>query len=207
MAFQRDYVLRIIEMMGDVFRKLGEMLDERERMQALDRICRDQCGLSLQAAFALKEDTVKELLPPQTLFLLSEITYMQAEWQADEADRDAHYYRALRLLSALSGEDAVCEARHQRLQELMQRCREDLTAADYLACARFFMAGGKFDDGEDAVFHAVEAAGNEPGEYLLAGRALLIEILSLSDQALVLGGLPRNEVFDAIHDLEKWEKA
>jgi len=35
----------------------------------------------------------------------------------------------------------------------------------------------------------------------------LIGLLSLSDRALILGGLPRDEVFEAINDLEKWEKA
>ena len=63
MAFQRDYVLRIIEMMGEFFRKIGERMDRREQLLALDEMCRDQCGLSLKAAFALKEETVQDLLP------------------------------------------------------------------------------------------------------------------------------------------------
>ena len=38
MAFQRDYVLRMIEMMGEFFRRICEKMDRRERMQALDQI-------------------------------------------------------------------------------------------------------------------------------------------------------------------------
>ena len=89
----------------------------------------------------------------------------------------------------------------------MSICESELTAADYMDCARFFMAGGKYDDGEDAIFVAVEISGEQRREYMIQGKALLIDLLHLPDQALVLGGLPRDEVFEAINDLEKWEKA
>lgn len=208
MAFQRDYVLRIIEMMGDFFRKIGERMDRREQLQALDEMCRDQCGLSLKAAFALKEETVQDLLPEQTRFMLSEITYLQSMLLSDEDARQAHFLRALRLLSALWEEENICEARYGRLLELMESCDAELQAQDYLNCARFLMAAEKLDDGEDAIFHAVEMAQeDEKREYIISGKALLIGLLSFSDRALILGGLPRDEVFQAINDLEKWEKA
>ena len=90
----------------------------------------------------------------------------------------------------------------------MESCDAELQAQDYLNCARFLMAAEKLDDGEDAIFHAVEMAQeDEKREYIISGKALLIGLLSLSDRALILGGLPRDEVFQAINDLEKWEKA
>ena len=115
--------------------------------------------------------------------------------------------RTLRILSSLSAEENVCFCRWARLKEMMDRCDENMLAADYMDCARFFIAAEKYDDAEDAIFHGAELAGTQRKAYILQGKALLIDLLRLSDQALVLGGLPRNEVFGAINDLEKWEKA
>ena len=207
MAFQRDYVLRMIEMMGEFFRRICEKLDQREKMQALDQICRDQCGLSLEAALALKEDSIKELLPAQTLFLLSEIIHMQAEILPEGEEKQARDLRALRILSSLYEEENVCVCRHDRLKELMDRCAENLLPSDYLDCAQFFMAGEQYADGEDAIFYALELAGEERAGYIQQGKVLLGELLCLSEHALVLGGLSKEEVTDAINDLEKWEKA
>ena len=206
MAFQRDYVLRLIEMMGEFFRRLGDMLDEKEQARALDDACREQCGFSMEAACSLSMETIEDLLPPQGILILSELTYMRARIIArDEEKKGALFLRALRLLSALSGEEALCVERSARLKELMDACQDDLTAEDYLRCARFFMAGEHFDHGEDALFLAVEAA-EDKHYYVLQGRALLRALLLLPDGTLTPGGLPRAEVLRAIDDLEMWEK-
>lgn len=206
MAFQRDYVLRMIEMMGEFFRRLGDLLDEKEQMRALNDACREQCGLSLDAALALSVETLEGLLPPSGLMMLSELSYLQSQLPArDEEKRQALLLRTLRLLCALSGEEALCLERSARLRELMDACENDLTAEDYLACARFFMAGEHFEQGEDALFLGAEIA-RDPRVYVLQGVALLRRLLLLSDSVLITGGLPREDVLRAINDLEAWEK-
>lgn len=205
MAFQRDYVLRMIEMMGEFFRRLGELLDERERISALDGACREQCGLSLDAAFALSEETLEGLLPPHGLLMLSELHYLQAQFTLrDEEKRQGLLLRALRLLSALSSEETLCLERSERLKELMDGCADILTEEDYLRCARFFMAGEHFDHGEDALFLGVEIARNRD-VYILQGVALLRRLLLLPDSTLIPGGLSRADILRAIDDLEAWE--
>lgn len=207
MAFQRDYVLRMIEMMGELFRRLGDLMDEKERIRALDAVCRDQCGLSLDAALALREETITALLPPRGLLSLSELSYLQAQCTArDEERRQALLLRTLRLLCSLYGEEVLCVERSLRLRELMDACADALSAEDYLGCARFFIAGEHFDYAEDAIFLAVEAA-RDRHVCVLQGVALLRGLLLLSDSVLTPGGLPREDVLRAIDDLEAWEKA
>ena len=76
MAFQRDYVLRLIERMGEFFRRLCEMADDAEKKKKLDSACRDQCGLSLDAALKHEIDgwgcNIKEAMGGEVLvsFLL-----------------------------------------------------------------------------------------------------------------------------------------
>ena len=209
MAFQRDYVLRLIEMMGDFFRRLGEMIDEKEQTRALDGACREQCGLSMEAACALSEQTVEELLPPQGILMLSELTYAQAMVTArDEEKKAALLLRTLRLLCMLWEEETLCAERAPRLKELMDACGDLLTPEDYLACARFLMAGEHFDWGEDAVFLSVEEAPAEDKHYyILQGVALFRGLLTLPDGTLAPGGLPRAEVLRAIDDLQAQEQA
>ena len=39
-VFQRDYILRMIEMMGDLMRRVKELMDELARMRLLEEACR-----------------------------------------------------------------------------------------------------------------------------------------------------------------------
>ena len=207
MAITHDYVMRLIERMGEFFRRLAERIDRRDQAREMDEMCRDQCGLSLEAACSLSLETVVSLLPAQGVFVLSELTWGRAQLMAEsEEERGSLLLRSLRLLSSLSGEEPVCIARCTRLRELMDACEDSLTADDYLCCARFFMAGEHFDDGEDAAFMAVESA-DEPETYIRQGIELFRELLTLPDGTLVPGGLLREDVIRAINDLESWEQA
>ena len=54
--FQRDYILRMIEMMGDLMRRVKELMDELARMRLLEEACRRQCGLPLSALETLSTE-------------------------------------------------------------------------------------------------------------------------------------------------------
>ena len=205
MAFQKDYVLRLIEMMGDFLRRLKMIGQEWQRDMEINMLCRDQCGLSLDAAEGLSEETLMELLPPRGLLTLSELMYLRAEAVAmDELARQRLYLRTLRLLSSLHEEETLCEERGVRLRKLMDLCGEEMEISDYLSCARFFLSGERLTDCEDAIFMAVELA-REPGDVIREGRGLLMAMLQLPDSALILAGMPRQDVIRAIEDLEAWE--
>lgn len=207
MAIQRDYILRLIEMMGEFFRRLAEIADEWERGRELNDACRDQCGLSLDAAMTLSDETLMGLLPPRALLTLSEITYLKAKSIAmDEIEREQLYLRTLRLLASLHEEETLCEARGMRLRELMDACAEQMEAADYLSCARFFLSGVRLEDCEDAVFMAVELK-SDPSFCIQQGKEIFQEMLHLPESVLLPGGMTRDDVKSAMDDLEAWGKA
>lgn len=205
MAFQRDYVLRLIEMMGEFFRRLKKITRGAERHLALNIACREQCGMSLDAALALSDETLEQLLPPRGLLILSELLYLRARtMDLHPMDRDGVLLRTLRLLSSLYAEEALCAERSPRLKELMQACAADLTEEDYLRCARFFLAGDYLEDCEDAIFNGLELA-RDPADAIAQGKEMLESMLLLPDSTLIPAGMPREDVFSALNDLEAWE--
>ena len=201
MIVQKDYVLRMIEMMGDFFRQLGDMLDEKERLDALNAACREYCGMSLEAAHRLDLLSIGELLTPKAVFVMSEIFYLEARVRRVSDEEKAEIFLpAARLLASLSEESELCALRSQRLKEMMGECGDLLTSDDYIAAAKFFSAGEHFDFAEDSVFLAVETAEDVP-YYVLQGRAVLCQMLTLPDLTLTAGGLPRADVERALDDL------
>ena len=204
MIVQKDYVLRMIEMMGDFFRALGDMIDEREQLNALNAACREYCGMSVEAAHRLEPRSVGELLPPKAVFVLSEIFYLEARVRRVSDERKAEIFLpAARLLASLSEESELCALRAERLREMTAACDDMMTSDDFFACAKFFSAGERFDLAEDAVFHAAERASDVPYA-ILQGRAVLMNMLTLPDLTLTAGGLPRAEVTRAIDDLSQF---
>lgn len=207
MAFQRDYVLRMIEMMGDLLRRLKHLGTDLLRRVELDDACRDQCGMPLDVAAELSRETLMELLPPRALFMLSELMYLRlSTTEMDEETRLRWKLHILRLLSALHEEETLCEERGGRLRELMDECSDEMLPEDYLNCARFFLAGEHLTDCEDAIFMAVEMARDKQA-CILQGKEMLQIILHLPDTTLIPGGMNRDEILAAIEDLETWEKA
>ena len=47
MDFERDYILRLIHMLGDLMRRLAERMDDRERGRMLDEAAHRHCGMGL----------------------------------------------------------------------------------------------------------------------------------------------------------------
>ena len=76
--FQRDYILRMIEMMGDLMRRVKELMDELARMRLLEEVCRRQCGLPLSALETLSTESLTELLSPTPRLFASELIYLRA---------------------------------------------------------------------------------------------------------------------------------
>ena len=205
MIVQKDYVLRMIEMMGEFFRRLGDMLDEKERLSALNAACREYCGMTLEAARGLDLASIGELLTPKAVFVLSEIFYLEARVRrVSDEEKAEMMLPAARLLASLSEESELCALRAVRLKEMLSACAELLTSDDYIAAARFFSAGEHFDFAEDAVFLAAECARDVP-YFVLQGRAVLAQMLTLPDSTLTAGGLPRGDVARALDDLMKME--
>ena len=205
MYFEKDYILRVIEMIGQFLSRLKEKTLLADQLAELDQLCREHVGLTLEAGRTLSEDTLHDLLDHQAVFILSEVLYIDSamiDWtDRDQADESA--MKSLRLLASLYEEDELAELRSQRLKELSTRLREYMSAADYLDCARFFLNGGFYSDTEDMVFLAVENASDGEKEYYRThGLSLLYNMRVLPDDTLLPGGMSRAEINESIVDLQ-----
>ena len=104
--FERDYIMRMIQMMGDFFRRIADMVDDRERALLIDAQARQHCGMPLATAEALEPDMLAELLPPAQRFVMSELLHTKGRACASlpAAHREALLLQSLRLLSTLNGD-------------------------------------------------------------------------------------------------------
>ena len=104
MDFEKDYILRLIQMLGDLMRRL---LDDQQRDRMLNDVCREWCGMGLEAGERLAPEALCDLLAPEPRLVMAELL-------ADKADAitlpaytaDDLRLRALRLLASLHAHGA-----------------------------------------------------------------------------------------------------
>ena len=200
MMFERDYILRMIQMMGDWLRRLAELLSDLERMRFLGELCRRHCGMTLKAAEALSDESLVSLLDPEPRFLLSELIYLHAaQTTCDDEQAQALLAKSLRLLLSLSGEGELCEQRAARLGDLKEQTLPLLTAEELMACAGFLVNGERYDLAEDAAFQAIERAEPSRQTALLSQALALMErAAAASPQALALCGMTPDELAESV---------
>lgn len=202
--FQRDYILRMIEMMGDLARRVAQLMDELEYLHQLDKESRLHCGLPLKALEELSFESLRDMLAPEARLYASELIYLRAmersmQWEA----RDELLLKSLRLLATLSEEGVLCEVRAPRLRELKQQLLPLLTAEDLAACAMFFSSGGAFDEMEDALFQALERLPSPEERLALVGKGaeLLRQAANATEETLAHCGMTREELLEAAEEL------
>ena len=209
MFFQKDYVLRMIEMMGDFMRRIGEMLDDTHRLRLLDDASREHCGMDISAAGKLSVESVIDLLAPQPRLMMAEILYIQAMQTSlpDEA-REQLLYRSARLLLSLREESLLCELRQDRLKYCLMEAQALFTPRDRMDAAAFFMMAEQFGLGEDQLYQALDEASLEEYPQLLKeGLSLLEGCLAVPQSRLEAGGLPYSEVLESLNTLKKRREA
>lgn len=178
--FQRDYILRLIELMSNLSQRVSELMDELRQMRLLDNGCRRYCGLPLAAIEALHSDSLIELLAPSARLFASELLYTRAT--LSQPNGEELKLKSLRLLASMYTEGLLCELHALRLKVLKQELLNELTADDLMACAEFFFQGGEYADMKDAIFRAIEVSGTierrrhtERGVTLLTSAAVASE--------------------------------
>ena len=204
MSYQRDYVLRLIQMMGDLMRRLTEKLENRERMAMLDERSRELCGMPLAVAEELDAQSLIEMLLPLPRLVMSELLYMKAQTcELPIGDAEDLAYKTLRLLASLHGEPQLCDLRADRLQTLKQALFDQLTASELMNCARFFAQAERYDYMEDALFQALA---RETGAQWLTDReegvAMLRRACAATQQTLALCNMTGSELRASAHELE-----
>ncbi|MDD3213089.1 MAG: DUF6483 family protein [Eubacteriales bacterium] len=203
MDYQRDYILRLIHMLGELMRRIYERLDNRQRLDLLDQACREHCGMPLATAESLTMDSLYSLLSPMPRFMLGELLAVKAEvipLAAGEAE--ALQYRAVQLLSSLYDETQLCDLRAEKLRQLKQAVLPMLTANDLMACARFFFTAERYDEMEDALFQALAL---ETGDAFAQDRETTVLMLRRASKAtaraLALCNMSGDELRASAHEL------
>lgn len=205
MDFERDYILRMIQMMGDFMRRIADKMDDLERETMLDGESRRLCGVPFSAGQALDTASLCELLPPVPRLWMSELLYVKAVACQSLAygQADALLLKALRLLASLHGEPRLCDLRAERLKQLKEAAFAQLTADDLMACARFFAQAESYDAMEDALFQALDATDAAKRAPLREeGIHMLRRAAGASERALALCGMTAQELRAAAHELE-----
>ena len=205
MDFERDYILRLIQMMGDFMRRIAEKMDDLERGRMLDMECRKLCGMSMEAGASLAFESLREMLSPMPRYMLSELLYVKAMASSslpiEEADQ--LLIKALRLLATLHTEARLCDLRAQRLDEIKAAVFMQLTAADLMDCARFFAQAERYDLMEDTLFQALARTSvQERVQTLDEAVSMLRRGAKATENALALCGMTADELRQAAHELE-----
>ena len=202
MFFQRDYILRMIEMMGDLMRRIRELMNDLARIKLLDEACRAHTGISLETAEGLTGESLTELLQPMPRLMMSEILFAKAETVAVQAEeREALLYKSLCLLASLWQEGPLCEIRSSRLMAMKEEVLPQLTPSELMDCARFLAEAERFADMEDAIFQAAEALGEVQDELRREGTLLLEKAAAAKPDALALAQTTREELLEAAKEL------
>ena len=202
MEFERDYIMRMIQMMGDFFRRLAEMTDDRERALLLDAQARQHCAMPMATAETLEAGMLAELLPPVQRYVMSELLSAKGHTcgTLPAERREALLLKSLRLLSTLNGDQYALRA--PQLQYIKQELFSLLTAADLMQCARFFAQAEAFDAMEDALFQALAFM---DGEAWLAaadeGMLMLRRAAKADVFPLAFSNMTREELRASAHEL------
>lgn len=204
MDFQRDYILRMIQMMGDLMRRLAEKLEDRQRGRMLSDACREFCGLSLETGEQLDAASLREMLAPVPRFMLSELLAAKAETVSlPIGDMEELKLKALRLLASLHEEGQLCDLRAERLAALKTDVFSLLSATDLMDCARFFFQAEQYDQMEDSLFQALDmATGHEREGDRLEAIDLLRKASKAIENSLALCGMTSRELRESARELE-----
>jgi len=192
MLFQKDYVLRMIEMLGDFAHELLERLKDADAHLRLEEVCRAACGLSPSLLEKTDLDTLCDLLSDEQRYFAAHLLLLRGKLLLRKQGEEAQAIpaaQALRLFSSLSDPDEFRPAA-LAAAEILRPLLSHLPADALLCAAAALERGGEYALAEDA-FYAAEA----PKDIL---SAFYHRLLLLPQERLIAGGLPKEEIEEAL---------
>lgn len=192
MYFQRDYVLRMIEMMGDLMRRIGSIAREIDARAELDEIAQRACGLPMSMLQTGEPDDLNNLLSEPQRYLASELLLIAVEIERRTQTDDTLaplQAQAIALLSGLTDADYMLPAA-DRVAGILRDALGTLPSKALLDAASLLESAGQYAAAEDALFAAMELT---PTAQPLAV-AFYDRLALLSENALCAGGLSPEEV-------------
>lgn len=207
MFYEQDTILRMIAQLGAAFRRILAMLEDGDAEEELEDCYRTLCGLERGVAEGMDVQSLYELLPPDRLFALAELTHLRAVRFEASLDTDVFLdveYRALCLLARVKDED-IAMRQIERMCELRGLCSERLTSADEEQIVHFFVCARAYDRAEDVLFEALESYPfpEKQRELCAFGLQLYDRLAALPPERLDAGGLPQSEVAEGRAAIER----
>jgi hypothetical protein len=213
---QRDYILRIIEQLGEVLthvlhlRRGGSILEARQYInQSIGRLVgiepeviaeRSPAELATEIRGRLPSHRQKQLVSDQIVVLaglLHESAHVHDDGDAARADR----LKALDLyLEVLTVDEPGCVPAEAAIDTILAELTDDPSIPTMQRLVTAFEMSGRFDDAEDSLFHLLDAAPDDPA-ILANGIAFYERLLTLDDATLAAGNLPTDEALASLAEL------
>jgi tetratricopeptide (TPR) repeat protein len=211
-VYQRDYLMRQIEIAGQMLARILGLAKGGRRDEALglfDQAYQPLLGVSTRVVSTLSEEQLLSLLTSGSMpdlrrvATVLELLKVEADLHAEAGHRAAavaRYRRALALAGFLAAHaEALPDA--ALAADLVERTWAlELPVAQRLQLARVLEALGRYADAEDALFEAIDADPDDP-DPVEDAIAFCQRLLALDPEALAAGGLPLEEVKATLAEL------
>jgi tetratricopeptide (TPR) repeat protein len=211
-VYQRDYLMRQIEIAGQMLARILGLAKGGRRDEALglfDQAYQPLLGVSTRVVSTLSEEQLLSLLTSGSMpdlrrvATVLELLKVEADLHAEAGHRAAavaRYRRALALAGFLAARaEALPDA--ALAADLVERtATQELPVAQRLQVARVLEALGRYADAEDALFEAIDADPGDP-DPVEDAIAFCQRLLALDPEALAAGGLPLEEVKATLAEL------
>jgi tetratricopeptide (TPR) repeat protein len=210
--YQRDYLMRQIELAAQALARILKLAAGGDREQALglfDEAYQPLLGVSARVVSTLTEEQLVGLLTagatPDLRRVAKALEVLQVEadlYQASgrPAAAAARRRRSLALAGFLAARSETLLDAELATGLVEHAAGLELPAAARLQLARVLEALGRYADAEDAVFEAIDADPDDP-DLVDAGIAFYRRLLPLEPERLAAGGLPLEEVHASIAEL------
>lgn len=192
MYFQKDYILRMIEMIGELARRIKAKLSEADARQELTQVAQQACGMPLSLLRTSDPDSLAAMLSEPQRYLAAQLLVIAEEVDARTMAEDELLplrIQTLSLLSTIHEPDYVGPACEQASRILRENLAQ-LPVESLVSAAALFERGGQYALAEDAYYAAMEASAGH--ESLLL--AFYDRLLAMDEHLLLAGGLTHEEV-------------
>ncbi|MCL1963939.1 MAG: DUF6483 family protein [Firmicutes bacterium] len=197
MYFQRDYVLRMIEMAGELVRRICSVAREADARQELDEICQKASGMPMAMLRTENPDTLVDLLSEAQRYLSAELLLIDMAISRRKKTEDELLpvrEQALMLLSSLEDPDYALPACGE-VKRLLEGVLDQLSVEPLLRSAGLLERCGEYADAEDVLFAALSSSAEDRSPEVRAeAEAFYARLEALDEKTLLEGNFSRAEI-------------
>ncbi|MCS7324333.1 MAG: DUF6483 family protein [Anaerolineae bacterium] len=213
--YSRDYIKRMIEQFGEFLLALKQLLTENRLEEArarLDAAFREALGITPEFARQASEDALSLLVSMGRVgdldraLMLADLLTADGDWHAlvgDDQTATQNYTKAAHVLMdvLLRQPFGTAQEYTQRIDALLDKLEHtaELEPPTLARAFAYYERTGRFADAEDALWFLLQ---HDASAWREAAIAFYLRLLLLRDHELLLGGLSRQEVLEALQALE-----